>query len=407
MSNLAVNTAAGTVYPFGGKSSQSVYDYFAGNSYSSNNPRNNNMHFIAPDGERLKPYRTFNRSTEENPKYPHFQFIESSNSLLTAWHGKNDKEPVEFESLNLNDMSRENVAWLRAAGEFNYLGINKSEKLMALAYYNENWRIDVRRSNNFQLREVVHHDSPVKGIFFHNDVVFSLSDKLIVSYPEDRKSTIVLGSCKNVIGWAQHPKSPHLILIEPESYKIIDLESLRLVKSAEWTNEIKWLNLLQNYSSYGPNIRSSKSAVLFSKDGNHLFLGGYGKVAVFNWNDMLRPRCLQPDTEKVLSINSEEQPCSKGTNNHVIDIEPVNRDRILCVTADGCLNMLNIRTDEKHSLMKSANGIRINSLQLCSNGKRLAMLGYHYGIDNYGKCKIESNLLVWKLSKFLRKAENI
>jgi hypothetical protein len=407
MSNLAVNTADGALYPFGGNGPQSVYDYFAGNSYPTKNVRNGNMHFTTSNGDFVKPYRSFNRSSEETPKYPHFQFVKSSNSLLTAWHGKNDKDPVEFETLSLNDMSRENVAWLRAAGEFNYLGINKSEKLMALAYYDENWRIDIRRSDNFQLREVVHHDSPVKGIFFHNNVVFSLSDKLIVSYPEDRLNPTVLGSCKKVLGWAQHPKSPYLIIIEPESFKIIDLTNLKLVKSAEWTNEIKWFNLLQNYSNQGANIHSNKSSVVFSQDGNHLFLGGYGKVAVFNWNDMLRPRCIQPETDKILSLIDKKQLSSKRTNNHIIDIEPVNRDRILCVTADGRMNMLNIRTDENYSLLKSANGVRINSLQLCSNGKRLAMMGYYYGIDDYGNCKIESNLLIWKLSKLLRKAESI
>ena len=134
-----------------------------------------------------------------------------SNSLLTAWHSRTDKEPTEFELLNLDDMSNESIAWLRAAGEVTYLSVNKTGKLMALVYRDENnWRVDIRRSDNFQLREVVHHATPVLGAFFHNDILFSVSNKLVVSYPEDRHENQMIAQVR--IYWVGHTTRKTLIL---------------------------------------------------------------------------------------------------------------------------------------------------------------------------------------------------
>ena len=403
MNNLAVNAAERVSYPLVSSNSQSIYDYFTGETRVKGT-QSNGVCFFSQDGESQRPYRVFNRSLEENPHYPSFRITEKSNSLLTAWHSQTDKEPAEFELLNLSDMSNENVMWLRASGEVNSLTLNKSEKLLAMIYHDEGWRVDIRRSSNFQLREVVHHSAPLIGVFFHNDVLFSLSNKLVASYPEDRHKSCIVSSNRKVLGWAQHPTDPYLVLIEPESYKIIDLNTLELVKSAEWTEQIRWFNLLQKYSSHSLEQPVDNSTAAFSSDGNRLFLGGYGQLAVFDWHDMLRPRCLQPEPSDMIDIHTDNCKGEKVLAGHIIDMVPINRDRLLCATADGYLNMLNIRTREVNLLLKPGNGVRMNSLQLCANNKYLAMIGYYYGYDNSG-CNVESALLIWKLSRLLKKAE--
>ena len=136
-----------------------------------------------------------------------------------------------------------------------------------------------------------------------------------------------------------------------------------------------------------------------------MFLGGYGKLAVFDWHDMLRPRCLQPKPGDMIDINPDNYSNSKNKKalaGHIIDMVPINRDRLLCATADGYLSMLNIRTREVNLLLKPGTGVRMNSLQLCANNKYLAMIGYYYGYDNTG-CNVESALLIWKLSRLLKK----
>jgi len=410
MNNLAVNAAERDFYPLVGVDSQSVFDYFANNKLSKVSPRTDGMCFTTQDGELQRPYRTFNRSLEENPQYPYFRIMDNSNSLLTAWHSKTDKEPSEFELLNLSDMSRDNIAWLRASGEPSSIIVDKTEKLLAMVYHEEGWRVDVRRSDNFQLREVVHHIAPVVGVFFHNDLMFSLSNKLIVSYPEERHESCLISSSKNVLGWAQHPTDPYLVLIEPERYKIIDLNTLALVKTAEWTEQMKWFNLLQKYSNHSFELHVDKSTAEFSTDGNRLFLGGYGQLAVFDWHDMLRPRCVQPEPASMINMHSNNYSTGgqkKSFDAHVIDMMPINRDKLLCATADGYLSMINVRTEEISLLLTSGSGVRINSLQLCKNGKYLAMLGYYYGFDDNGTCEVESALLIWKLSRLLNKGSVI
>lgn len=410
MVNLAVNTADRDSYPFVGVESQSIYDYFANNKLSKVSSRTDGMCFTTQDGTLQKPYRTFNRSFEENPQYPYFRIMEHSNSLLTAWRSMTDKEPAEFELLDLSDMSRDNVAWLRASGDSSSLVVDKTEKLLALVYHGEDWRVDIRRSDNFQLREVVHHAAPIIGVFFHNDVMFSLSNKLIVSYPEARHNNCLISSSRKILGWAQHPTDPYLVLIEPDRYKIIDLNTLTLVKTAEWTEQMKWFNLLQKYSNPKMELHVDKSTAEFSTDGNRLFLGGYGQLAVFDWHDMLRSRCVQPEPANMINIHSDnyskEEP-KKSFDAHIIDMVPINRDKLLCATADGYLSMVNIRTKEISLLLKPGSGVRINSLQLGANGKYLAMLGYYYGFDNSGNCEVESALLIWKLSRLLNKGSEI
>lgn len=408
MNNLAVNAAERDFYPLVGSDSQSIYDYFAGDNRAKDT-QNNGICFVSQDGKLQRPYRVFNRSLEENPQYPSFRITDNSNSLLTAWHSQTDKEPAEFELLNLNDMSNENVMWLRASGEVNSLAVNKTEELLAMIYHDEDWRVDIRRSSNFQLREVVHHSSPIIGVFFYNDVVFSLSDKLIASYPEDRHKNFLVSSSEKILGWAQHPTSPYLVLIEPESYKIIDLNTLEHVKRAEWTEPIKWFNLLQKYSNHSLEQPVDNSTAVFSSDGNRLFLGGYGQLAVFDWHDMLRPRCVQPkpsDMIDILSSNYSKDKRKKVLSAHIIDMVPVNRDKLLCATADGYLSMVNIRTKEVNLLLTPGTGVRMNSLQLCANNKYLAMIGYYYGFDNNG-CNVESALLIWKVSRLLNKGKLI
>ncbi len=406
MNDLAVNAAEGTFCPVSDIGSQSVYEYFAGNKPPKTKIKTNGVCFIAQNGELQRPYRMFNRSLEENPRYPYFRMMSRSNSLLTAWHSQSDKEPTEFELLSLNDMSHENIAWLRAAGELTHLAVNKSEKLLAMAYHDYGWRIDVRRSDNFQLREVVHHTEPIIGLFFHNDVLFSLSSKLVVSYPEDRLENSLIASSKKILGWVQHPTAPYLLVIEPERYWIVDLNKLRVVKKAEWTEQIKWFNILQKYSNRNLELYSNNSIATFSKDGNRLFLGGYGKLAMFAWHDMLRPRCMQPKPDSVINIHSGNYPAGgqkKVPDAHIIDMIPINRDRLLCVSADGYLSMINTRTREGCLLLIPGSGVRINSLQLCAKGKNLAMTGYYYDLDDCGIYKMESVLLIWKLSRLLNK----
>ncbi|MCK4981269.1 MAG: hypothetical protein KAS17_00025, partial [Victivallaceae bacterium] len=396
-------------YPPAGIDSQSIYGYFANNRLDKISPRTDGMCFTAQNGELQRPYRTFNRSLEEHPQYPYFRIMDHANSLLTAWHSKTDKEPTEFELLDLSDMSHDNVAWLRASGESNSIIVNKTEKLLAMVYHDEGWRVDIRRSDNFQLREVVHHAAPIVGVFFHNDVVFSLSDKLIVSYPEERHESRLISSSKKILGWARHPTDPYLVLIEPERYRIIDLNTLALVKTAEWTEQLKWFNIMQKYSNHSLELYVDKSTAEFSTDGNRLFLGGYGQLAVFDWHDMLRPRCVQPEPANMINMHSanySKGDQGKSIDAHVIDMIPVNRDKLLCVTADGYLSMVNIRTGEIFLLLKPGSGVRMNSLQLCANGKYLAMLGYYYNYDDSG-CEVESALLIWKLSRLLRKGSKI
>ncbi len=405
MNNLAVNAAERVFCPLVSPGPQSIYDYFAGNTLAKSKIQTTGVCFFSRERQPQYPYRVFNRSLEDTPLYPSSRVIEHSNSLLTAWHSQSDKEPAEFELLDFSDMSHENVMWLRASGEFNSLAVDKTEKLLAMVYHDEKWRIDIRRSGNFQLREVVHHTSPVIGVSFHKDVLYSLSNKLIASFPEDRRENNIICSSDKILGWAQHPTEPYLVLIEPEQFRIIDLGTHELVKSAEWTKQIKWFNLLQKYSNHCFEHPVDNSTAVFSTDGNRLFIGGYGKLAVFNWHDMLRPRCLQPEPESMLDIHSGNYSTDKQKKvsaAHIISILPVNRDRLLCATADGYLIMVNIRTEEVNLLLVPGNGVRMNSLQLCADNKYLAMTGYYYGFDNK-YCNVESALLVWKLSRLVNK----
>jgi len=409
MNNLAVNAAERDIYPLASVGSQSIYDYFADNKLSKVRTHTTGLCFVSQDGVVKRPYRVFNRSFEENSQYPYFRILENSNSLLTTWHSQSDKEPSEFELLNLNDMSHDNIAWLRASGEPGCLAVNKTEKLLAMVYHDDGWRVDIRRSENFQLREVVHHATPIIGVFFHNDVMFSLSDKLIVSYPEERHENCLINSSEKILGWAQHPTEPYVVLIEPERFKIIDLNTLKLVKTAEWTEQMKWFNLLQKYSNHNVELHVDKGSAEFSTDGNRLFLGGYGQLAVFDWHDMLRPRCLQPEPSSMINMHSDnysKEDSGKNSDAHIIDMIPVNRDKLLCATADGYLSMVNIRTEEISLLLTPGTGVRMNSLQLCANNKYLAMVGYYYGFDNSG-CDVESALLIWKLSRLVNKGSVI
>jgi len=205
MNNLAVNAAERVFCPLVSPGSQSIYDYFAGNTLAEAKPQTTGVCFVSRDNELQRPYRVFNRSLEETPQYPSFRITDHSSSLLTAWHSQSDKEPVEFEVLDLGDMSRENIMWLRAYGEFSSLAVDRTEKLLAMVYHGERWRVDIRRAKNFQLREVVHHTLPVNGVFFHDDVLFSLSNKLIASFPEDRRENNIICSSQKILGWAQHP----------------------------------------------------------------------------------------------------------------------------------------------------------------------------------------------------------
>ena len=403
MNNLAVNAAERVFCPLVSPVQQSIYDYFAGNTLAKTKPETTGVCFFSRDCKPQKPYRLFNRSLEETPLYPSFRIIDHSSSLLTAWHSQSDKEPAEFELLDLRDMQHENIMWLRASGEFSSLTVDKAEKLLAMVYHDEKWRIDIRRSENFQLREVVHHTLPVNGVLFYEDVMFSLSNKLIASFPEDRRENNIICSSEKILGWAQHPTEPYLVLIEPEQYRIIDLSTQEIVKSAEWTKQIKWFNLLQKYSNHSFAHSVEKSTAVFSTDGNRLFIGGYGKLVVFNWHDMLRPRCLQPEPESMLDIHSDNYSTDKRKKvfaARIINMVPINRDRLLCVTDDGYLIMLNIRTGEVSLLLTPGNGVRMNSLQLCADNKYLAMTGYYYGFDNK-RCNVESALLIWKLSRLV------
>ena len=410
MNNLAVNAADGTLYPSAGIDSQSIYEYFAGNERSKSKLRTTSVCFVGEKGEFKRPYRVYNRSLDEVPKYPYLRMMPEANILLTAWRSHNDKEPIEFETLDLTDMSKDNIAWLRANGELTNMAVNKAERLLAMAYRDESWRIDIRRTNNFQLREVVHHPSPIIGLFFHKEMLVSLSNKLIVSYPEARNENCLLNSNSKVIGWAHHPTEPYMVIIEADRYYIVDLDKLRVVKKAEWTEQIKWFNLLRKYSNQSTNMQVKNCTAAFSKDGNRFLLGGYGKIAVFDWHDMLRPRCVQPKPENVVCIYSDDF-CSKEHKGmldaHITDIVPLNRDKLLCVTSGGYMTMANIRTQERNLLLSPGNGVRINSIQLSANGKRLAMAGYYYGIDGKGGCKVESALLIWKVSRLLSKASLI
>ena len=409
MENLAVSPVERGFCPYIGTGSQSVYDYFTVEKRVKVNPHTKGICFASHDGELKKPYRVFNRSFEENHQYPYFEIMAHSNSLLTAWHSQNDKEPTEFELLDLKDMSHENIVWLRASGELNNLVVNKTEQLLAMVYHDDDWRVDIRRSENFQLREVVQHNLPIIAVFFHNDVLFSLSDKLIASYPEDRRDNCLVSSGENILGWAKHPKDPYLILIEQEHYRIIDLDTLEIVKTAEWTEQIKWFNLLQKYSNHSTERPSDSSCVVFSTNAKHLFLGGYGQLVVFDWHDMIRPRCLQAKAVSVIDIHSSNYSTKKQKKNlaaHIIDMIPINRDRILCLTADAYLSMVNVRTREIKLLLTPGTGVRMNSLQLCAKNKYLAMIGYYYGFDN-DTCTVESALLIWKLSRLLNKGDII
>ena len=408
MNNLTVNTVESESYPLVGKSPQSIYDYFANGECTKVKTHTNGLCFVSPDGEVKRPYRVFNRSFDENPQYPYFRITDHSNSLLTAWHSQTDKEPAEFELLDLSDMSHRNIMVLRATGDVNSLIINQDEKLLAMVYHDDGWRVDIRYSENFQLREVVHHDSPVIGMFFYKDILFSLSDKLIVSFPEEHHGNCLVRSCEKVLGWAQHPTDPYLVLIEQECCRIINLDTMKLVKTVEWTEQIKWFNLLQKYSNNSFRPSTDNSIAKFSADGNRLLLGGYGQLALFDWRSMLRPRCVQSTPTDIIDIHSnnssgEEQ---KVLAAHVTNMIPINRDKLLCATADGYLSLVNIRNKEIKLLLTPGNGVRMNSLQLCANNKYLAMVGYYYHFDNNG-CRVESALLIWKLRQLINKGSVI
>jgi len=405
MDDSGLNVAEKNLYPFDDISSQFAYNNFTDKVI----PPTNEMCFITHDGKLQRPYRTFNRSFEENLQHPYFRIMDYSNSLLTAWRSQDSKEPIELELLKLCDMSHNNVTRIQASGNIDSLILNKTEKLLAMVYHDEDWRVDIRRLNNFQLREVVYHVTPIIGVFFYNDVLFSLSNKLIVSYPEERHENCLISSSRKILGWAQHPTDPYLVLIEPERYKIIDLNTHALVKTAEWTDQMKWFNVMQKYLNHSFVLHVDKSTAEFSTDGNRLFFGGYGQLAVFDWHDMLRPRCVQSEPANIIDIYSNnycaEDP-GKSIDAHIIDMVPINRDKLLCVTADGYLSMVNIRTGKIFLLLKPGSGVRMNSLQLCANGKYLAMLGYYYNYNNSG-CEVESALLIWKLSRLLNKGSVI
>ncbi|MFA6714960.1 MAG: hypothetical protein WCS27_06265 [Victivallaceae bacterium] len=410
MNTLAVNTAGGLSRLVPGVESQSFYDYFADAPLNRMHKRTNGLCFISQDNDFQRPYRIFNRSLTESPQFPYFRIMEKSNSLLTAWVSRNEHEPTEFNMIDLNNMSQENLAWLRAAGTINSITVSEDEKLMALAYYGDGWRVDIRRSQNFQLREVVNHASPLSGVFFHNDILFSLSDQLVASYPESRYESCAVCSVKKVLGWAKHPTAPYLALVETDCYRIIDLEKLCVIKTAEWTERIKWFYLLQKYSNRHHHIHVAESAVSFSKDGNHLLLGGCGQLAVFNWNDMLRPRCPQPEPENIITLPLEAAPDTGDKKRildaHIVDILPLNRDKILCATAEGYLCQINTRTEEVFLLLKPGTGVRINSLQLCPKGKYLTMTGYYYAFDG-NAYQLESAMLIWKMSRLLNKGHQL
>ena len=410
MNNMAVNAAAGSLYPLGGIDSQSIYDYFANSRVEkSQKVRNDGLAFLGMDGELKRPYRVFNRSLDNGSRRPYYRMMHNANSIFTAWQSHYDKEPAEFQMLDLGNMSQENVAWLRADGEVNLIAVNKTERLLAMVYHDEHWRVDIRRCDNFQLREVVQHQMPISGLFFHGDVLFSLSNKLIASYPEDRRENTLVCSGGKVLGWAHHPTDPYLVIVETDCFRIVDLDSLQVIKKSQWTEPIKWFNILQRYSNHSLEQHLNKTTAIFSKDGNRLLLGGYGKLAVFDWHDMLRPRCEQPNPEKIVDIHPEKY--STGTrkllpDSHIIDMVAVNRDRVLCVTADGHLCMVNTRSEEISLLLKPGLGVRMNSLQLDRKGKYLAMVGYHYGFDNR-ECQVESALMIWKMSRLMSKADQI
>jgi hypothetical protein len=410
MNNMAVNAAVGNLYPLGGIDSQSIYDYFAdGRVEKQQTTLNNGLVFQGMDGEVRKPYRVFNRSLDNGSRRPYYRVMLKANSILTAWQSQHDKEPAEFQMLDLGNMTQENVAWLRADGEVNLIAVNKAEKLLAMVYHDEHWRVDIRRCDNFQLREVVAHEMPVSGLFFHEDVLFSLSNRLIASYPEDRRENMLVCSSNNVLGWAHHPTDPYLVIVEADCFRVIDLNNLKVVKKAQWTDAIKWFNVLQRYSNHSLEQHLNKTTAIFTKDGNRLLLGGYGKLAVFDWHDMLRPRCEQPGPEKIIDIHPEKY--SPGTrkllpDSHIIDMAAINRDRVLCATADGYLCMVNTRTEEIALLLKPGLGVRMNSLQLDCKGKYLTMVGYHYGFENR-ECRVESALMIWKMSRLMSKAAQV
>ncbi|MDD5727327.1 MAG: hypothetical protein PHV59_02075 [Victivallales bacterium] len=407
MSNMAVNAVTGTLCPLGGIDSQSIYDYFAGNRIEkARTVRSDGLTFSGIDDTPRTAYRVFRRNVEGGSRRPYYRMMNKANAVLTAWQSPHDKEPTEFQLLDLGDMSQENIAWLRADGEVNLMVVDKAEKLLAMAYHDEHWRIDIRRSDSFQLREVIRHAMPVSGLFFHNDVLFSLSNKLVASYPEDRRESVLVCSGSNVLGWAHHPSDPYMIIVETDSFRIIDLDSLRVVKEAAWTDAIRWFNILQRYSNHNMEQHLNKSTAVFSKDGNRLLLGGYGRLAVFNWHDMLRPRCEQPEPEKIIDIHPEKyspEVRKSPPDSHIIDMACLNRDRVLCVTAAGYLSLVNIRSDETALLLKPGIGVRINSVQLDSKGKYLAMTGYHYDFDGR-ECKVDTALMLWKMSRLINKS---
>ena len=395
------NVAEKNLYPFDDIGSQFAYNNFTDKVIQPINE----MCFITHDGKLQRPYRIFNRSFEGNPQHPYFRIMDYSNSLLTAWRSQNSKEPIELELLKLSDMSHNNVTRIQGSGNIDSLILNKTEKLLAMVYCEEDWRVDIRRLSNFQLREVVPHTTPIIGVFFYNDILFSLSNQLIASYPEERHENCLISSSEKVLGWAQHPTGPYLVLIEPECYKIIDLNTLKLVKTAEWVEQMKWFYILQKFSNHSFEPYIDKNTAKFSTDGNRLFLGGYGQLAALDWYNMLRPRCTLLEPAKMIDIRSSRGSGSQreSFDAHIIDMIPINRDKLLCATTNGYLCMVNIRTEEVFLLLTPGAKIRVNSLQLCANGKYLAMRGYHYGFDDSDSSKAESALLIWKLSQLLRK----
>ncbi|QSH42233.1 hypothetical protein P0136_03850 [Lentisphaerota bacterium ZTH] len=378
------------------------YEYFAGNSDIPLSARISGIKFSDCDDSPVEPAVMFDRSFEDFPKHVQACVLPKSGNMLVAWYGETESEPIEFERVNCKSFKKESVAWLRIHGEVDTICADEYEKLVGIAYCDGKWVAEVRRINNFQLREAVVHDSRVKGMFFQDERFYSISKEVIVAYPEERFDQKTIYSGKSISGWAVHPVEPFLFLSEYGSFKIIDLEKECVVADLPaGSDQNNSCGLPFACCTFTSDSTDSK-AISFSRDGRKLFVSGISDVSVYGWREILRGKGKMPDPQSVINLNNRDINDIPGRI-IVTELLPVNREIIIGCSSEGSLWQLNISTGTSQLLFRPDYGVRINKMRLAANRKVLAINGYHYRLDAGGDCSVENGLLLWKLNKLLQR----
>ncbi|MCP3965634.1 MAG: hypothetical protein GY750_14745 [Lentisphaerae bacterium] len=378
------------------------YEYFAGNSDIPLSARISGIKFSDSDSLPIEPTAMFDRSFEDFPKHVQSCVLPMSGNILLVWYGETESEPIEFERLNCKSLKKESAAWLRINGEIDSICADDDEKLIGFAYCNGKWIVEVRRANNFQLREAVIHESRIKGMFFKDECFYSISKDVIAVYPEERYEQKTVYSGNGVNGWSVHPLDPYLVLSEYDGLKIINLDNQQLALSVQPGGEKdNACSFPFACCTFSGDCAETK-AVSFSRDGRKLFVSGAGGVSVYSWRDILRSKGVMPEPQSIITLCDDSM--AEGAGRVVItEIVPVNREIIIGCSSDGTLWQLNISTGVGKLLLRPDFGVRINKMKLAANRKVLVINGYHYRLDAGGDCSVENGILLWKLNKLLKR----